>query len=379
MLSRVKPPGYKLLGVSLVHRHGDRTPITPLLNEAYWLSQLPAEDDPGIPVCANGHPLDSVDALGSAAIRAAQGQTYGQLTAKGRGQLLALGNMLRGRLTNEAYCGVEGGIIPSTLIKPTQSVEVHSTQFARTIQSAMWLLGGLWPQESRTEGSTVHIDTSSAREMVPDHPDRPTAQIELEEEVHSSEHWHRITAEHEAVHRRVMRALHSQGLLPPVTELDWDHLREVVQCLTEHKIALKGVSEEDAAVVSAVSMRQWLTRCGYPGIGPLAIGNLVRRLVAHPQELADSGTAAVPLRVFSAHDSTLTALLANLALTFPDEEWPAWGLEWPPYASILEVETWSSSENDAAVRFVFNGTVLAHQRSAGEHGLVTIVPAGATA
>ena len=153
------------------------------------------------------------------------------------------------------------------------------------------------------------------------------------------------------------------GLLPQ------DHTRECLQCCTEHGIHLPGVEPAAIEEACAFNMQQWLIRYGYPGLGRYAIGGLVERLLAHSQD------PSPPLRIYSAHDSTLVALLANLAITTGDS-WPPWALEWPPYASILEVETWRNMRDGAkAVRFVFNGTIL-HHESGGVDGLVSLRDTG---
>ena len=38
------PSTFRVLQVQLVHRHGDRTPITPMQNETYWAATLPTSD-----------------------------------------------------------------------------------------------------------------------------------------------------------------------------------------------------------------------------------------------------------------------------------------------------------------------------------------------
>jgi hypothetical protein len=62
--------------------------------------------------------------------------------------------------------------------------------------------------------------------MIPDHPERALQQQELERDIEPA--LAALGAEHDAVHRRCMRALHRQGLLPEDSNLDWDHLREVI-------------------------------------------------------------------------------------------------------------------------------------------------------
>jgi len=218
--------------------------------------------------------------------------------------------------------------------------------------------------------------------MVPDHPDRPTEQIALEDEIHTSPAWQEELVAAHSLQATIMRGFRESGLVSPhlAAELDWDHIRESLQCSTEHGIVIPGVGPDEVAQVYAFNMRQWLTRYGYPGLGRHAIGGLVGRLMEHSSDAVHG--EGPPLTLYSAHDSTLVALLANLALALPGEaEWPAWALDWPPYASLLEVETWRHTSQrhkggyaEASVRFVYNGAVLPHERGdpGDPHGLVPL-------
>lgn len=380
-LQRQRPSDHELIGLSIVHRHGDRTPISTLSNKEYWRSTLP-QTGATSPLRRDGSPFDDVDVEGQVVLNNEGGhhdELYGQLTAKGCDQLQALGSLLRGRLIESSEYTGNPDFLPESLPAQLSSApcvaEVYSTRYPRTIQSVQWLLCGLWPEDARDGGSSSRISISTGLHplMVPDHPDRPAEQIILEEEVHATEEWTGGLLEAHALHASLMRSFRSSGLLSelPGEDLDWDHIRECLQCCTEHGIELPGIKEGEVDAAYAFNMRQWLTRYGYPGLGRYAIGGLIERLLAH--SLGDNERQSQSrLRVYSAHDSTLVALLANLAIASPGEEWPQFALEWPPYATVLEVETWRCTRaGTTGVRFLLNGAVLPHERAAA-NGLVPL-------
>lgn len=221
---RQRPSEHELIGLSIVHRHGDRTPITQLANVEYWKSTLPREGETS-PLRLDGSALDSVDREGQAVLDEGPGQIYGQLTAKGCDQLQALGALLRGRLIESDSFTGNPNFLPSilpALCDDTHTVEVFSTRFARTIQSTQWLLRGLWPEGAREPSTSIPISTAHHRLMVPDHPERPEAQLALEDEVHATEAWTAGLLETHALHAGLMRGFRGSGLFTDgMLDLDW--------------------------------------------------------------------------------------------------------------------------------------------------------------
>ena len=102
----------RLVQVQVVHRHGDRTPITPMKDEAYWRSNLPeAHVLEGI---ARGTNLrrdgGGADCQQGQNPHAAGGRgPFGQLTSLGLLQMISLGGRLREELVHSGQGQGRGG------------------------------------------------------------------------------------------------------------------------------------------------------------------------------------------------------------------------------------------------------------------------------
>ena len=118
----------------MVHRHGDRTPITPVGSSDLWKSTLP--DAPMLDMLASRFPSTGITRLHSASGT----PPYGQLTALGLKQLSKLGRQLRAKMPD---------ITPA-------STTCHATPFLRTIQSSQALLHGLFSTTSNHDDTTTN-------------------------------------------------------------------------------------------------------------------------------------------------------------------------------------------------------------------------------
>ena len=189
--------------VLIVHRHGDRTPITPLKNEEYWRSTLPER-----------HVLESI-ARGTALVRpptqtvqsssnnssekqhAATGRgPFGQLTMMGLLQMIRLGERLRTELElslrshddddhhhhdDDESEDVSQFLNKGKLFTPHQplhpnKVKVFSTDFPRTIQSVQAVLTGLFPNNNGNN----HNNPNNSDSNVNDEPSTPPITIDLQ-------------------------------------------------------------------------------------------------------------------------------------------------------------------------------------------------------
>jgi hypothetical protein len=207
---------HELVQVQIIHRHGDRTPVTPLHNRSYWENTLP--QDAILEKIAEGINLvrhENSDPKGYSH-SAAGGRPYGQLTLLGLLQMMELGTRLRDELSHDAekekdqsygtkreQQECEGYIVPTSrkLFTPDKPlhpdrIKVRSTDFPRTIQSVQALLVGLFP-----DGLNVHqqiesaapismdIDVRHTKYHIPDpHPRNSEEQEDLEKELARREH-----------------------------------------------------------------------------------------------------------------------------------------------------------------------------------------------
>jgi len=194
---------FQTIQVHIAHRHGDRTPITPLKDYDYWYNTLPSsdilnrishgtviqrhdkeeheEDEMKTKVHENEQPITTHDASTqpTTAHTASGIGPYGKLTLLGILQMIQVGTRLRDELfhipnsdddnriqDNNNYIhsvDTHGNIFlyKGRLFHPTinpfdiQKVRVISTDFPRTIQSVQALLVGLLSTDSTTTTTTA--------------------------------------------------------------------------------------------------------------------------------------------------------------------------------------------------------------------------------
>ena len=124
----------KLIGAQIVHRHGDRTPITNIANiesDSFWREKIPAKSS--LTHLDDRFPLREMPEDG---LRNFSG-VRGRLTHRGLLQLQQVGKQLQ-----EDYETLHG-----TRLRPERT-SVLSTTFLRTVQSVQGLLDGAFPAHS---------------------------------------------------------------------------------------------------------------------------------------------------------------------------------------------------------------------------------------
>jgi len=187
---------FQLIQVQFIHRHGDRSPITPLKDEEYWYRTLPPpaiieqisagmrirviKDDKG------GATPNSHAAVGVG--------PFGKLTQLGLFQMVEVGTKLREDILLEnfstddddsdeqqqEYIDEHGHVhrlngrlfTPQNPLHPSK-IRVLCTDFSRTIQSVQGLLIGLFPDGIPLETS-IDIDTRLGNSFIPDPQPRLT-------------------------------------------------------------------------------------------------------------------------------------------------------------------------------------------------------------
>lgn len=127
------PVDTRLVSLTLIVRHGDRSPLTPALSREYWRSLLPSEAE--LAAAGEGtRVLREAPADGPRAAHSAVGDgVYGTLTRLGLAQMRALGADLRRELVAGASAPASQGLLSPSL-DPSE-LELFSTDFPRTVQS----------------------------------------------------------------------------------------------------------------------------------------------------------------------------------------------------------------------------------------------------
>ena len=149
----------QLRQLQVIHRHGDRTPITPLADRAFWSSVLPSEAE-----LASLEDGTTVLRLSDSKPHPASGDgLFGTLSLRGVRMMREVGAELRRTYPS---------LLHEDLPLSADDVRVHCTDFPRTVQSVQALLQGLCPLEQR--GEPIPIDCSLSDAMIPDPVPRAT-------------------------------------------------------------------------------------------------------------------------------------------------------------------------------------------------------------
>lgn len=343
--------GYRLLQVQVVHRHGDRTPITPLKDEEFWSSTLISPTW-----------LDKISE-GTKIIRrqdeknthAAKGRgPFGKLTQLGLFQMVNLGTGLREDLITEEAFNRE---------LTTKDIRVISTDFPRTIQSVQGLLIGLFPERDLKE--TIEIDCRHTNWIIPDpQPRRHKEQEELEFELASRPHM--LEREEEMLPLAVRCTEGLRHLLAPeafdvsfgvdVTGKDdtevlpWAQLAEITKCLKVREMLPEAISVEDQEALASHCAWRWFQSLRHPRLAYLSMQKFAHN-ICHTFKQQNEEP---PLTIYSAHDSALIGLMAAFRLEQPKT--------WPEYGSYIKIalleKTNSNNEVELVVRFYFNGDLI---------------------
>jgi len=391
-----------LVQIQIVHRHGDRTPITPLNPYSYWSSLLPSEDiiakmDRFIVLCRDE--TDDKSVHGAAGVGC-----YGKLTHLGLLQMVKLGSSIRSSL-DECQSGGKK-ILSAVDADPVRNLRVVSTDFARTILSVQGVLAGLLGEEVV---APVDVDVRHTDFIIPDpQPRRSVEQIELEKVLQEELEGEKMGEENDEMQTLRLRlssilydhdivdlkAMLNAGISFGVGEdlsdaeknarypvLQWGQLSEILKCL---QIRDRLPPSVDAGIVSKVvsyTGGRWFRLLRNERLARLAVGPLARWIVWNACATAKRKSvgfdddeenklgsvhgmpiSAAPLQLVSAHDSTLIGLLCVFQLEVP--------AEWPPYASTWRMELSYSEKAEAVhgenaslydgfiVRFSLNGKIL---------------------
>ena len=411
----------RLRQVLVVHRHGDRTPITPLKDEDYWKKTLPEP-----------HVLDGI-AKGTKLVRPPEGGPkahgavgrgcFGQLTLMGLLQMVSLGERLKEELEHDQHSDEETSqfvnrgrlFTPNKPLHPSR-IKVMSTDFPRTIQSVQALLTGMFP-DGENDDTPIEIDLQHTNTyFIPDpQPRQYSEQLSLESHLASRPHLLEKEEQLQHLAHRVTDALDehlgegAKGVSFGIGEekeastessskkqpLAWAQLAELLVCLHSRELLPPTLSEEDVQAVSDHVAWRWFENLRHPVLAKAAMWRFANRLVDNMQRKVDEGSAFSDggnlemiveetyeeecveepwLCIYSAHDSTLIGLLCVLQLSMPSV--------WPEYGSSIKIELIQEEEHDTKsitngasskvvnhwVRFSLNGELLRSTWLTGEDG-----------
>mmetsp|Transcript_16742 Transcript_16742/g.23656 ORF Transcript_16742/g.23656 Transcript_16742/m.23656 type:complete len:457 (+) Transcript_16742:103-1473(+) len=370
----------RLQQVLVVHRHGDRSPITPLKDEDFWQTQLP-----------QSHVLEGI-AKGTTLIRPPEGNPkhgahgrgpFGQLTMMGVLQMASLGERLREEFTGTLFTD-EKPLHPNR-------IRIMSTDFPRTIQSVQALLTGLFEgAQLENDGlPAIEIDVRRTNSyLIPDpQPRQYPTQLVLESHLAKRPHLVEKEKELNELAHRVTDALQehlgdgAMGVSFGIGEeksqddvkkkqkrpLAWAQLAEILICLHSRDLLPPTLSKEDVEEVNKHVAWRWFENLSHPVLAKSAMWKFANKLVEDMEQkvaCVQKRTECIEeeecdieeplLCIYSAHDSTLIGLLCVLQLEQPET--------WPEYGSYLKAELIQEDVDGKSVqhwvRFSLNGQIL---------------------
>lgn len=378
--SRTSPKICRTLQVQIIHRHGDRTPITPLKDEEFWARTLVPQETLD-KISSNTNLVQDIKP-GKQHTAGGRGP-FGKLTELGLLQLIKVGNKLRDELVTDQQ---DHEIVddrgnrhfphvyhPQRPLHPS-NIRVFSTDFPRTIQSVQGLLVGLFPDGSDT---SIPIDVRSTTSwMIPDpQPRRSLQQHDLEQALSKRPHILAKEQEMFPLAARATKALHDMlasdahefafGVTAELSDdadasievepLGWNQLAEITKCLAVRDMLPDGISVEDQEAISQHAAWRWFENMRDARLAFLAMNTMTTKQV----EFMLRHESEPPVTIWSGHDSTLIGLLCAYQL-----EQPA---VWPEYGSYIKIELLEVSdmegmgEKEYFVRFSLNGEMLRSQ------------------
>lgn len=377
---------YKVVQVVLLHRHGDRAPISrgigshSLTEEdtAFWASKLP--DERHMERLGREIPVETRMGDEERTRHDRTSTPYGQLTARGAAQMHALGRALRRHYVDTL------GVLPADA---PSAVYARSTFLSRTIYSLRHLLDGLYPDAHRGAGGgfVVHVEH-------PDHdvqfsrscaalqasldklralPHTANARRIAEVEATVARELEEGEAEEDARQAQEERQEGEARQKHPIRAL---YAHELGKCLHAHGRPLPPVLARHLAQLGAAAATDFSARAASAPLARLSIGRVVGYVMdeavarargvraedaeaaeeteeeaawAAERGLSESGPGH-RLALLSGHDTTIIPMLAALGV---------FDGRWPEYAAYIELLLLQDRDCGAlSVRVAYKGRVV---------------------
>jgi len=390
---------YKLIQVQVIHRHGDRTPITPMKDEKYWSDTLPPPSL--LSKIAEGTTIKrNEDEEGK--VHGASGRgPFGKLTQLGLLQMVEVGSRLREELhldeddagssdggfhiDDEGHIHLHKGRLftGASPLHPTK-IKVKSTDFPRTLQSVQALLVGLFP-DGLPEGVDVEIDARHTSSLIPDpQPRSSQEQVQLERALSRRQHIVDKEEELKDLAKKISRELkpfvgkdansavfgigEEDDAKQKERALTWSQLSEIMTCLKARDMLPESISLEEYETVTSHSAWKWFENLRHSRLAFLAMKPFMNFIMEtlnigkNQNDGTEGNEKESILHIYSAHDSSLIGLMCAFRLQQPSK--------WPEYGSYLKIELFEAEPvltidnlsqdgfKDYFVRFSLNGSVL---------------------
>jgi acid phosphatase len=342
------PPGKKLKCVVVLHRHGDRTPVTAHLGANYHFDDHRKFWEPLLPSNEAAQQLQSFhpwlrEQVGShgpeKAVDDPTRTLTGQLTQRGLEQLTSLGSTLRDR-----YVGA--GLLLPDVMEPNDIIGARSTPLHRCYQSLAGLLMGLYPPEHRGEYNVVPItsrngacetmwDANESCGMVKAIKDKADADFEADPPIGYPE--------------LLGTLVEAFGIDPEDNQPKLLKFGEIVGCFRAHGRLPIHILPRDAGKLNELRDLQFFNRYKGTDLAFFTGGRLLIEIATCLRGAAET-TAPGKIAFFSAHDTTVIPILYALGADID---------AWPGYASSVVFELFEDVETkEQHVRALYNGRAV---------------------
>ncbi|KAJ1957397.1 hypothetical protein EC988_000849, partial [Linderina pennispora] len=333
--------------VQLIVRHGDRTPYVTLSHDnATWR-------------------CDTSNSPHSASLQSSPGDgpseehrcSPGDLTNRGKAQLRRLGAQL-----HEVYVD-RLGFLPKALDRP-EAVYFRATHVPRTQESGRNLLRGLWPEGSgkAADGVPVHVLPQELETMF-DNPNICPNVYSYATQIRNSRPYTTFLKDQAEFMNRLIAIF---GVSGDKWLSNWSGYVDVLWSRHCHNMALPCMwqavnttaacaSVEDAKQAMRNAHFEWTLKYRDHLLSTqylrCAIGAFLGTLHEQIQDHIAGKIQGLRLALYSAHDSTVAAILGAFKASNRD-------ILWPPYAANIAIELWKNLGGNRVVRVMYNGQAL---------------------
>lgn len=341
------PDDLILKQVTIIHRHGARSPIFNSNPSHRWnyCNLIPSFMAQVHKMADHLYPLD-IHFTGSAGLSHLQSQLrkvnteecfLGQLTDLGKHNQTSLGTLLRERYIANFK------LLPSTWNADESNLYLRSTNYVRTIESLQYLLHGLYP---RTELSKVkpkvYIQSKELENMFPN----DTSCLSLSRDILGL--------------RTVFQEKHRSRLIELLTPLSFWHsmhertpsdqayrIYDRLTCMVGNNIPFPdGINEEDRTKLEVVMIELWARLYDRdPSFTKRAVGRFVGDLIVPIKSAFNKVSGYPKMAIFSGHDSTLIPVMIALNL---------FEGSYPQFSDNLTLEYFESKQDAGYVRLLYN-------------------------
>ncbi|OQS06759.1 histidine acid phosphatase [Thraustotheca clavata] len=277
--------------VLLIHRHGDRSPITTYVaprlfmddaEKEYWVSQLLTPEQ-----------LKKLEAVVEMVsdVEPKKGGSWpnGQLTQRGMD-----GMIQRGRLLRERYRDFLEGV-------NCDDIAIYSTNILRTIQTAQCVVTGMLP-----DVGVMKVHTRAPHLLTPIHSHHEYEAFGL--------YANQVARTNRKGYEKLEKQMKEILELESDQHIHWTMVREVLICRKAHGLPMpEGITDELYDAICGHNAWEWHLLYNDPTKGQRGFVRGLAVIQSHFRKIVEKNTSQ-RMTIISAHDNTIVALICALGL-----------------------------------------------------------------